>query len=76
MPAIPHKPKKALPVESNGVNGKRAVDGEASAKDLKKRRRTDDDVISPAVKKSKGENDDIVVIDDDAGTGAIEILDD
>ncbi|KAI2632520.1 SUMO-activating enzyme subunit uba-2 [Hypomontagnella submonticulosa] len=76
VPAIPHKPKKALPVESNGVNGKRAVDGEASAKDLKKRRRTDDDVISPAVKKSKGENDDIVVIDDDAGTGAIEILDD
>ncbi|KAI0384804.1 hypothetical protein F5Y04DRAFT_269253 [Hypomontagnella monticulosa] len=75
VPTIPHKPKKAPP-ESNGVNGKHAVDGEASIKDPKKRRRADDDLPSPTVKKAKGGDDDIVVIDDDVGTGAIEILDD
>ncbi|KAI1389054.1 uncharacterized protein F4822DRAFT_404821 [Hypoxylon trugodes] len=79
VPTIPRKPKKQLPVESNGngvsqINGKRAIDGEPPAKDPKKRLRTDDDGPIPAAKKSK--NDDIVIIDDDVGTGAIEIIDD
>ncbi|KAI2467293.1 hypothetical protein F4781DRAFT_423445 [Annulohypoxylon bovei var. microspora] len=76
VPTIPRKPKKALPVESNGVsqtNGKRSADGEPSAKDPKKRLRADDGGSSAAKKAKNG--DDVVVIDDDIGTGAIEILD-
>ncbi|KAI1135369.1 hypothetical protein F5Y05DRAFT_180624 [Hypoxylon sp. FL0543] len=77
VPTIPRKPKKTLPVHSNGVsqtNGKRAADGEAPVKDPKKRLRAEDDG-SLAAKKAKND-DDVVVIDDDVGTGAIEILDD
>ncbi|KAI1106509.1 hypothetical protein F4804DRAFT_300890 [Jackrogersella minutella] len=77
VPTIPRKPKKALPLESNGVgqaNGKRAADGDVAAKDHKKRPRADDGGSS-AAKKVKND-DDVVVIDDDIGTGAIEILDD
>ncbi|KAI4866976.1 hypothetical protein F4820DRAFT_415044 [Hypoxylon rubiginosum] len=78
-PVIPRKPKKTLPILSNGVNSangkirKHDGDGEAPRND-KKRSRPDDAGPSPS-KKAKAAEDDIVVIDDDAGTGAIEILD-
>ncbi|KAI1780841.1 SUMO-activating enzyme subunit uba-2 [Hypoxylon cercidicola] len=70
-PAIPRKPKKTLPILSNGV--KHAAAGEARSHDKKRSR--PDDVGPPPPKKAKSGDDDIVIIDDDAGTGAIEILD-
>ncbi|KAI5864413.1 SUMO-activating enzyme subunit uba-2 [Durotheca rogersii] len=83
-PEIPRKPKKVVVVaaESNGVgqtNGKRIADGEVSINELK-RPRADGPDFAPA-KKAKmaaiaGADDDVVVVDDnDASTGAIEILD-
>ncbi|OTA98673.1 hypothetical protein M426DRAFT_325786 [Hypoxylon sp. CI-4A] len=77
VPTIPRKPKKVLPILTNGVgqtNGKRAADGDPPAKDSKKRSRPDDEEGLAAKKVKNG--DDVVIIDDDAGTGAIEILDD
>ncbi|KAL7624184.1 E1 ubiquitin-activating protein uba2 [Parahypoxylon ruwenzoriense] len=80
-PEIPRKPKKVAPAENNGVgqaNGKRAADGEPIANDH--RRRKADGLELPSIKKIKTSaaagKDDVVIIDDDAGTGAIEILDD
>ncbi|KAI0901280.1 hypothetical protein F4806DRAFT_451702 [Annulohypoxylon nitens] len=82
-PTIPRKPKKALPVESNGIsqtNGKRPAEGEISTRENKKRQHPDDEVTLTVNKKAKNgsgdDDDDIVIIDDEAGTGAIEILDD
>ncbi|KAI1802601.1 SUMO-activating enzyme subunit uba-2 [Daldinia bambusicola] len=73
-PNIPRRSKTILTIQSNGVgqtNGKRSADGES--KDPKKRLIAEDGV-SPAAKKVKND-DDVVIIDDDAGTGAIEIID-
>ncbi|KAI1767070.1 hypothetical protein GGR53DRAFT_518672 [Hypoxylon sp. FL1150] len=76
-PDIPRKPKKTLPIHTNGVksttNGKHELDGEVPSS--KKRARSDDVGPPPQKQKTKADDDDIVVIDDDAGTGAIEILD-
>ncbi|KAI0181640.1 hypothetical protein GGR52DRAFT_525501 [Hypoxylon sp. FL1284] len=82
-PTIPRKPK-ALPILSNGIdgkqeadgeprsNGKHSADGEARSNDKKRKL---EDVERPPSKKTKPADDEVFVIDDDAGTGAIEILD-
>ncbi|KAI1403483.1 hypothetical protein F4819DRAFT_495353 [Hypoxylon fuscum] len=80
-PTIPRKPKRALPIQTNGVsqtNGKHAADAEAPSNDKKRSRA--DDTESPQAKKVKSAaaaaaGDDVVIIDDDVGTGAIEIID-
>ncbi|OTA58009.1 hypothetical protein K449DRAFT_130758 [Hypoxylon sp. EC38] len=78
VPTIPRKPKKAIPIQSNGIsktNGNRAADGEAPIKDSKKRPRDDDGSSIAKKAKNNGDNE-VLVIDDDIGIGAIEILDD
>ncbi|KAK8026130.1 hypothetical protein PG990_003953 [Apiospora arundinis] len=72
-PNIPRKPKKEPAQESNGVN----LDGDASAKDLKRARDDEGDVPQPSKKaKTSGANDDdVVLVGDESSTGAI-VIDD
>lgn len=72
-PKIPRKPKKEPAQESNGVN----MDGDASAKDLKRAREDEGDLPPPSkkTKTSGADDDEVVLVGDEPSTGAI-VIDD
>ena len=72
-PNIPRKPKKEPAQESNGVN----MDGDVSAKDLKRAREDEGDLPPPSkkAKTSGADDDDVVLVGDEPSTGAI-VIDD
>ncbi|KAI1337662.1 SUMO-activating enzyme subunit uba-2 [Xylariaceae sp. FL0016] len=81
VPEIPRKPVKQPTAESNGTtqtNRKRVAESEASSNDLK-RAAPEDSTMSLAKKAKKisldATNDDVVLVGDDAGSGAIVIVD-